>query len=87
MTAERKERILWLGCRIANLGHGLNFDGQRFSAPGTGIQIDPPERSLTYASATTADGGESWSPTAAEVDSDAEEDLPLGHAAKSSPHD
>jgi hypothetical protein len=65
MTAERKERILWLGCRIANLGHGLNYDGQRFSAPGTGPQIDPPERSLTYAS--TSDGGESWLPTAAEA--------------------
>jgi Est1 DNA/RNA binding domain len=87
MTAERKERILWLGCRLANRGHGLNYDGKRFSATGTGLQIEPPERSLTFASASTADAGESWSPSAEEVDSDAEEDLPSSNAAKSPSHD
>jgi hypothetical protein len=86
MTAGRKERILWLGCRIANRGHGINYDGQRFSASGTGLQIAP-QGSLAFASATTADGGESWSPSAADLDSDAEEDVPSGHAAKQSPHD
>jgi hypothetical protein len=76
MTAERKERILWIGVtRIANRGHGLDFDGKRFTAPGTGLQIAPPERSLTYASATTS--GETWSPSAEDIDSDAEEDMPL----------
>jgi hypothetical protein len=55
MTAERKERILWLGLRVANHGHGLNYDGQCFSAPGnpdaaqawspsaTGFASDPEE--------------------------------------------
>jgi hypothetical protein len=85
MTAERKERILWIGRRISNRGHGLVFDGKRFSAPGTGLQLEPPERSLTFASATTA--GETWSPSAEDIESDAEEDLPAGLAANHSPHD
>jgi len=88
MTAERKERILWIGVtRIANHGHGLAFDGKRFSAPGTGLQIAPPERSLTYASATTS--GETWSPSAEDIDSDADEDMPLAtkHVAISSSND
>jgi hypothetical protein len=67
MTADRKERILWLGCRIAaNCGHALNYDGKRFSAPR-----DP------------------RLPSAADIDSNAEEDLPSTTmlAAQSSPHD
>jgi hypothetical protein len=88
MTAERKERILWLGCRIAGRGQGLSYDGKRFSAPGSGLQTEPPVRSLTYA-ATNADAGELWSPRAANVGSDAEEDLPSNTvlAAKPSFHD
>jgi hypothetical protein len=39
MTAERKERILWLGVRISNNVSMLNFDGKRFRAPGTGLQV------------------------------------------------
>ena len=31
MTTEREERN-WLGCRIANRGHGFKYDGQDFSA-------------------------------------------------------
>jgi hypothetical protein len=85
MTAERKERILWIGRRISNRGHGLDFNGKLFLAPGAGLQIEPPERSLTYASATTA--GETWSPSVEDIESDAEEDLPPGLAAKQSPHD
>jgi hypothetical protein len=88
MTAERRERILWIGAsRIANQGHGLDFDGKRFTATGTGLQIIPPERSLTYASATTY--GETWSPSAEDNDSDAEEDMPLTaeHEAISSSND
>jgi hypothetical protein len=42
MTAERKERILWIRRRISNRGHGLVFDGKRFLAPGTGLPIKPP---------------------------------------------
>ncbi|KAH8787153.1 hypothetical protein BGZ57DRAFT_133049 [Hyaloscypha finlandica] len=84
MTAERKERILWIGRRISNRGHGLDFNGKLFLAPGA-VQIEPPERSLTYASATTA--GETWSPSVEDIESDAEEDLPAGLAAKQSPHD
>jgi hypothetical protein len=85
MTAERKERILWIGRRISNRGHGLVFNGKRFSAPGTGLQLEPPERSLTYASATTP--GETWSPITEDNESDTEEDLPARLAAKQSPHD
>jgi hypothetical protein len=85
MTAERKERILWIGRRISNCGHGLDFNGKLFFAPGAGLQIEPPERSMTYASATTT--GETWSPSVEDIESDAEEDLPPGLAAKQSPHD
>ena len=88
ITAERKERILWLGCKLANRGFGLTYDGKRFSATGTGLQIEPPERSLTYASATTADAEETYSPSAEEIDSDVEEDLPSskGQETRAPPH-
>lgn len=32
MTDERKERILWLGCRIAKVGHWIKYDGTSFKA-------------------------------------------------------
>ena len=88
MTAERKERILWLGCKLANRGFGLTYDGKRFTATGTGLQIEPPERSLTYASATTADAEETYSQSAEEIDSDVEEDLPSskGQETRAPPH-
>jgi len=87
MTAERKERILWLGCQISRGPGGLHFDGKHFSAHGTGLDIEPPERSLTYGSRTTAE--ETWSPSAEDIESDAEEDMPTstGHAANSSSND
>jgi hypothetical protein len=33
MISQRKERILWLACRIAALVPRLIFDGKRFSIP------------------------------------------------------
>src|SRR5208282_3650126 len=33
MTAQRKERILWLACRIASLCSCILYDGQQFSVP------------------------------------------------------
>lgn len=94
MTVERKERILWLGCQIAKRGEWLKYsnDGQtrRFSAPRTG-PVDPAKRSsMTYSLTTNKAGvGEVWSPSAEDVDSDAEKDLPssMRQAVKLSPHD
>lgn len=53
ITAYRKAESLWSDVRTSNSVSALKFDGKRFSAPGTEYQIEPPTRSLTYASATT----------------------------------
>jgi hypothetical protein len=74
MTTQRKERILWLACKIAKLGPWIKYDGQRFSVPSSGPEIHPLEdRSLTFASATTVDRSQTWSPAKTDI-SDAEED-------------
>jgi hypothetical protein len=72
MTAERRDRILWISAfRIANHGHGLNFDSQRFTAPAKGLQVDSPGTCTPG----TIDG-ETWWPSAEDLDSDLEEDMP-----------
>jgi hypothetical protein len=52
MTAQRKERILWLACQIANIGPGLNYDGvKREFSPWA----DPiASRASTFASEASA---------------------------------
>jgi len=69
LTPQRKERILWLACRVAALSHWLKYDGQRFFAD---VQIEKlARRSMTFASATTADTSGT---SDTEYQSDAEED-------------
>ena len=70
MTAQRKERILWLAYRIASLGSWITFDGNKFSAHST-----TPSRTPTFASATTASSRTgTWESQDADL-SEAEEDL------------
>jgi hypothetical protein len=73
MTAERKERILWLACRICNLGSWIAYDGKKFFVPSSDQTL--PSRTSTFASATTAGSRTgTWDSQDAEQ-SDAEEDL------------
>jgi len=62
MTDDRKERILWLACRLASLGGWIFYDGdsRRFSTS----PFDQPHisRSSTIASATTVARSETWPP-------------------------
>lgn len=62
MTDDRKERILWLACRLASLGSWIFYDGdsRRFSTS----PFDQPHisRSSTIASATTVARSETWPP-------------------------
>ncbi|TVY45744.1 EST/SMG-like protein [Lachnellula occidentalis] len=51
MTAQRKERILWLACQICSLGSWIAYDGKRFFVPSN--DQDLPSRASTFASATT----------------------------------
>ncbi|KAI0017862.1 hypothetical protein F4780DRAFT_563826 [Xylariomycetidae sp. FL0641] len=74
MTEERRERILWVGCRIAAMGKWLLYDqnDHKFSVvPEYEREIDLPMKDIdmTYitepAEATTIDAGELRSPSVA----------------------
>ncbi|CAG8955760.1 hypothetical protein HYFRA_00011627 [Hymenoscyphus fraxineus] len=55
MTSQRKERILWLACRIADLVPHLTYNGKRFSIPSSsGEEIELPTRTSTFASVATS---------------------------------
>lgn len=74
MTAQRKERILWLACRVSKLGSCMAYDGKRFSVPSN-MDQEPPSRASTFASATTVSTRtETWKTRDIE-ESDAEEDF------------
>lgn len=88
MLAQRKERILWLGCQIAKSSPSIDYSGTQFSVPG--MEIEPLEmRSMTFGSATT-DYSTYSSPEDEDAnyqsDGEAEEDTSIGqvHAAESS---
>jgi hypothetical protein len=90
MTAQRKERILWLACKIASRGPWISYAGRQFSA-GLG-SVEPVTRSMTFASATTYNTkADTWSPMKSEFGSDAEAEKdsssPATLAASTSPHD
>ncbi|TVY25709.1 EST/SMG-like protein [Lachnellula hyalina] len=73
MTAQRKERILWLACKICSLGPCIAYDGKSFFVPSN--DQDLPSRASTFASATTASTRTgTWESQAAD-ESDVEEDL------------
>lgn len=74
MTAQRKERILWLACRIASHGSWIVFDGEKFSCPST-ADGPFPSRTSTFASATTVGSRTGTWETRDADQSDAEEDL------------
>ncbi|KAF4632065.1 hypothetical protein G7Y89_g6064 [Cudoniella acicularis] len=89
MTAQRKERILWLACRICALGPWLSFDGTKFSS----LENNEPQasRASTFASATTQslDRAETWESQDYDL-SDAEEDMsspPTVHAVETAQND
>ncbi|ESZ90809.1 hypothetical protein SBOR_8814 [Sclerotinia borealis F-4128] len=68
MLDQRKERILWLACRVADAGPWINFDS---SKPEFSVQSnDTDVESLTFAPATTDD-----TVTRAETYPNAEEDM------------
>lgn len=77
MLAQRKERILWLACRVASNTTWMQYDSTSgFTVAG--MVPEPLEsRSLTFASATTENTTDSLSTAAEEINdqSDAEEDL------------
>jgi hypothetical protein len=54
MTAQRKERVLYLGCRIARSGHGMKFDSAKpeFSSRTQALTSRTPTFA-SYASAST----------------------------------
>jgi hypothetical protein len=62
MTDDRKERILWLACRLASLGSWIFYDGdsRRFST--SPFEQPHISRSSTIASATTVARSETWPP-------------------------
>lgn len=75
MTAQRKERILWLSCKIAKGGPWISFNGKQFSVGPNG----PIARTMTFASATTFNTlgrADTWSPNKPDFDSDEEKDSP-----------
>jgi hypothetical protein len=93
MTSQRKERILWLACRIAALGPWLIYDGKRFSVSLNGEEDDlMPSRVSTFASIATSgpfDRTGTWESQDGEK-SDVEKDMSsptMEHAAELSPHD
>ncbi|KAM3067130.1 hypothetical protein ACMFMG_011685 [Clarireedia jacksonii] len=58
MVEQRRERILWLGCRIAKAGSWIRFDSSKpkFSVDGKDTDLETlKSRSTTFASATTTD--------------------------------
>jgi hypothetical protein len=55
ITAHGKAKSLGSDVRTSNSVSALKFRGKRLSAPGTEFRIEPPTRSLKYASETTAD--------------------------------
>ncbi len=60
MTDDRKERILWLACRLAELGPWIRYNGstRQFS---TNVDLHGSvSRSSTFASATTVDVQDTW---------------------------
>ncbi|KAK6594612.1 telomerase-binding protein EST1A protein [Botrytis cinerea] len=79
MLEQRKERILWLACRIADAGPWITFDSSKpeFSVPGSDAELEFSKfRSMTFASATTNASlprTETWSTI--ETNLDAEEDM------------
>ncbi|QSZ37290.1 hypothetical protein DSL72_009384 [Monilinia vaccinii-corymbosi] len=81
MLDQRKERILWLACRIADAGPWIKFDSSKpeFSVQSNDHDVEfLKSRSLTFASATTNDTltrKETWS--SEEAFPDAQENIPL----------
>ncbi|PQE25047.1 hypothetical protein CJF31_00005896 [Rutstroemia sp. NJR-2017a BVV2] len=80
MVEQRRERILWLACRIANAGPWIRFDSSKpkFSVDGKDTDLETlKSRSTTFASATTTDTtlprAETWSTIG--TNSDAEKDM------------
>ncbi|KAI9649245.1 hypothetical protein NHQ30_001813 [Ciborinia camelliae] len=79
MLEQRKERILWLACRIADAGPWINFDSSKpeFFVESNDADMEfLKSRSLTFASATTTGAlakAESWSTV--ETYPDAGEDM------------
>ncbi|PQE16120.1 methyltransferase domain-containing protein [Rutstroemia sp. NJR-2017a BBW] len=67
MVEQRRERILWLACRIANAGPWIRFDSSnpKFSVDGKATDMETlKSRSTTFASATfdtTLPRAETWS--------------------------
>ncbi|KAG9240285.1 hypothetical protein BJ878DRAFT_546415 [Calycina marina] len=54
MTAQRKERILFVACRIAASGRGLEWDSVKRKFSKAESQIDPVSRTATIGSAASA---------------------------------
>ncbi|TGO65625.1 hypothetical protein BOTNAR_0076g00190 [Botryotinia narcissicola] len=79
MLEQRKERILWLACRIVGAGPWITFDSSKpefsFQGSDAGLEFSK-SRSMTFASATTNDSlprTETWSTV--ETNLDAEEEM------------
>jgi hypothetical protein len=76
MTAQRRERIVWLAHKISKQGPWISWNGKQFSV---GPAQESIERSMTFASATTVNTIEravTWSPIKSDFDSDAEKNSP-----------
>ncbi|RDL41591.1 TPR-like protein [Venustampulla echinocandica] len=88
MTAQRKERILWLACRIANLGPWIVYDGKQFSVSSSSME-GLPSRASTFASATTMGRSDTWETQDTDL-SDGEDDMSSPATIREgelSPHD
>ncbi|KAH8645922.1 hypothetical protein BGZ60DRAFT_392345 [Tricladium varicosporioides] len=87
MTAQRKERILWLGCRLCDRVPYLTYNGSKFAVLGEEPTLA--SRASTFASATTTsslDRAGTWE----SQELSAEEDMPSPpamRAAESTSHD
>lgn len=71
MTDDRKERILWLACRVASAGSWIYYDrnSRQFSTSPI-EEPTPASRSSTFASATTietVDRSETWATAEGEI--------------------
>ena len=100
MTAQRKERILWLAVRIArSMGSGLNYDTGKLSntKPEFSVRVNPiavGSRVSTFGSiasrTTSADRHETWASAEGAVDddcqSDGKDDEVVAPAPDPSPH-
>lgn len=75
MTDDRKERILWLACRLAEAGSWIYYDRNSHKFSTTPFEVPlVNSRASTFASATSIDRAETWPPVLADAEDGSEDE-------------